>query len=99
MGPLLVALLVSLAPPATAEAGAPEPSAVATTAAAATHPDPAHLDELLGRARSLRLWEDVGWLRLGHYRRTQKGAWESEVDGMPFFRALRGKTDPRAELE
>jgi hypothetical protein len=105
MGPLLVALLVSLAPPATAEVGAPEPSAVATTAApaapapAAAHPDPAHLDELLGRARSLRLWEDVGWLRLGHYRRTQKGAWESEVDGMPFFRALRGKTDPRAELE
>jgi hypothetical protein len=90
-----------LAPVAAATADPPAHSrgagAVATPAAA--HPDPAHLAELLGRARSLRLWEDPGWLRLGHWRPTRKGGFESEVDGMAFFRALRGKTDPRAELE
>jgi hypothetical protein len=103
MGHLLVALLVSLAPAAAdgvAPPPAPPPAPGAEAAPAPVpHPDPAHLAELVARARSLRLWEDVGWLRLGHWRRTQKGAWESEVDGMPFFRALRGKTDPRAELE
>lgn len=84
MGHLLVALLLSLAP-------AEPPAAPA--------PDPSHLDELVHRARTLRLWEDPGWIRLGHWRRTAKGGWKSEVDGTEFFRALLGKTDPRAELE
>lgn len=88
MGSVLVALLVSLAP-AAAPAEAP----------ASPHPDPAHLQELLERARTARLWQDPGWLRLGHYRPTRKGGFESEVDGLAFFRALRGKTDPRAELD
>ena len=83
MGFPLVALLVSLA-------AAPAPAA---------SPDPSYLPELIARARRLRLAEDPGWLRLGHWRRTAKGGWRSEVDGSPFFRALRGKTDPRAELE
>jgi len=86
MRPSLVALLVSLA--------AADPAA-----AAAQAPDPSHLDELVHRARTLRLWEDPGWLRLGHWRRNAKGGWKSEVDGTEFFRALFGKTDPRAELE
>jgi len=84
MGPSLVALLLSLA------------TAAATAAPA---PDPAHLDELVARARRERLWEDPAWLRLGHWRRTRKGGFESEVDGSAFFRALLGKTNPRAELE
>src|SRR5512142_2968095 len=88
MGSVLVALLVSLAP-----------AAVPAAAPAPAHPDPAHLQELLERARAARLWQDPGWLRLGHYRPTRKGGYESEVDGSAFFRALRGKTDPRAELE
>lgn len=101
MGHLLVALLVSLAPGvAAAGAGlAPDAGPPPARAPAAARPDPAHLDELLARARSLRLWEDPGWLRLGHWRRTRQGGFESEVDGTAFFRALRGKTDPRAELE
>jgi hypothetical protein len=86
MTPSLVALLVSLA------AGAPAAEAPAA-------PDPAHLDELVRRARTLRLWDDPGWIRLGHWRRTAQGGWKSEVDGSEFFRALLGKTDPRAELE
>lgn len=92
MGTPLVALLVSLAAaagPARAAAGPPE----------APRPDPAHLEELLHRARALRLAEDPAWLRLGHWRRVPGGGWKSEVDGSAFFRALRGKTDPRAELE
>jgi hypothetical protein len=86
MGIPLVALLalLSFAAPAPASPAVPGP-------------DPAYLDELLLRARQKRLWEDPGWLRLGHYR-PRMGGYESEVDGLVFFRALRGKTDPRAEL-
>jgi hypothetical protein len=93
MGSPLVALLVFLAaalPAATVSAEAP---------AAPPAPDPVHLDELVHRARTLRLWEDPGWIRLGHWRRTAKAGWKSEVDGGEFFRALLGKTDPRTELE
>ncbi|HEY6098640.1 MAG TPA: DUF4105 domain-containing protein, partial [Anaeromyxobacter sp.] len=86
MGLTLVALLVSVA------AADPGPAAAAA-------PDPSHLDALVRRARTLRLWEDPGWIRLGHWRRTEKGGWKSEVDGTEFFRALLGKTNPRAELE
>lgn len=86
MGIPLVALLVHLASAANAPAAAPAP-------------DPSHLDELIRRARTLRLWEDPGWIRLGHWRRTVQGGWKSEVDGTEFFLALFGKTDPRAELE
>jgi hypothetical protein len=93
MGPVLVALLASLAAAAAAEPLAPG------AGEGVAHPDAAHLDELLARARTARLWEDPGWLRLGHWRPTRMGGFESEVDGMGFFRALRGKTDPRAELE
>jgi hypothetical protein len=59
---------------------------------------PPYLGELLLRARAQRLAEDPGWLRLGHWRRTPVG-WKSEADGPRFFRSLRGKTRPAAELE
>ena len=85
MGLPLVALLVSLA--------------AAAPATAAPAPDPSYLPELVLRARRLGLAEDPGWIRLGHWRRTVQGDWKSEVDGPAFFRALRGKTSPRAELE
>ncbi len=88
MSPSLVALLVSLA------GAAPPPPEPAPPA-----PDPAHLDAVVRRARALRLWEDPAWIRLGHWRRTARGGWRSEVDGTEFFRALFGKTNPRAELE
>ncbi len=91
MGPPLVALLVSLAAASPQDAALPaEP--------APEHPDPAYLDELVQRARELRLWEDPAWIRLGHWRRTAGGGWKSEVDGTAFFRALFGKTNPQAEL-
>ena len=51
------------------------------------------------RARESRLGIHPQWLRLGHYRSTLFGGWESEVDGPPFFLAEGGKRDPAAELE
>ena len=67
--------------------------------AGAAPPDPAHLEELLARARAGRLAADPGWLRLGHYQRTLTGGWKSQADGKEFFLAKGGKTDPAAELE
>lgn len=52
----------------------------------------------VARARAARLAEDVGWLRLGHWRKGLFG-WESEIDGPRFFLASEGKEDPAAELE
>jgi hypothetical protein len=51
----------------------------------------------IARARDERLAEDLGWLRLGHWRKGM-GGWKSEVDGAEFFLSPRGKTDPAAEL-
>jgi hypothetical protein len=91
MGLSAIALLVFLAAePTASDAAGPAP---------APAPDPAHLDELVARARTLRLWEDPGWIRLGHWRPVPGGGWKSEVDGGEFFRSLVGKTNPRAELE
>ncbi len=73
-------------------------AALALPARAADAGAQAYLDELLLRARAQRLAEDPGWLRLGHWRRTPFG-WKSEADGPRFFRSLRGKTHPGAELE
>jgi hypothetical protein len=73
--------------------------------AAAADPGPsrgltAHdLEPLVARARALRLAEDVGWLRLGKWRRTLTGGFRSQVDGPEFFVAPGGKGDPAAELE
>ena len=93
----LVALLLSLAAAAASRVAPAEP--FVEPARSRPEPDFKHLDELIRRARELRLWEDPGWIRLGHWRRTEKHGWKSEVDGTEFFRALLGKTDPRAELE
>ena len=67
--------------------------------AGAAAPDPAHLEELVARARAEKLADDPGWLRLGHYQRTLTGGWKSQAEGKAFFRAPAGKTDPAAELE
>jgi hypothetical protein len=64
----------------------------------AASPDPAYLPELLAKARAEKVAEELGWLRLGHWRRGLFGL-RSEADGATFFRAEGGKTDPAAELE
>ena len=65
----------------------------------ATLPDQAYVDYLVALARHKGLAQDKRWLRLGHYRSTTFGGWESEADGLAFFVSPDGKTDPGAELE
>lgn len=79
--------------------------ALAATAPAAgagdlpsAHPAPAYRAEVAERARALRLADDMGWIRLGHWRR-RGGGWKSEVDGPAFFLAPGGRRDPAAELQ
>ncbi|ACG71293.1 conserved hypothetical protein [Anaeromyxobacter sp. K] len=107
LGPLALALALASPPaapaspsadPGTAPAAAIAPAA-APAAGATAAPDPAYLAELVAKARALRLAEDPGWLKLGHWRRRPLGGWKSEADGGKFFRARDGKTDPAAELE
>jgi hypothetical protein len=66
----------------------------------ATSPgDPSYAEELVVRARALRLDADVQWLRLGHYYKGSSGDWRSEPDGPLFWLAPDGPTNPSAELE
>lgn len=75
------------------------PLVAAEPAAPITAPDLSHLAELQARARTLRLAEDPGWLRLGHWRPRWFGGVKSEADGSAFFLSKYGQTDPAAELE
>jgi hypothetical protein len=73
--------------------------ALCALALQAAAPDPSYLGELRARAREQRLAEDVGWLRLGHWRPRHLGGVKSEADGPAFFLAKGGQTDPAAELD
>jgi hypothetical protein len=57
------------------------------------------VEELIARARALKLAQDEQWIRLGHWRRTFLGGWKSQADGPDFFLAAQGARDPAAELE
>jgi hypothetical protein len=59
----------------------------------------AYADRLVAEARERRLAEHPEWRKLGHYRRSLLGRLQSQVDSPGFFLAVRGKTDPAAELE
>ncbi|HEY5958183.1 MAG TPA: DUF4105 domain-containing protein, partial [Polyangiaceae bacterium] len=75
---------------------APAPATSAPAApAAAGQP---YADELVERARALKLSDQEMWKRLLHYRRGWFGGWESEADGRDFFLAEDGKTEPEHEL-
>ncbi|HSM93188.1 MAG TPA: DUF4105 domain-containing protein [Anaeromyxobacteraceae bacterium] len=74
-------------------------AAQAQAPATVAMPDRAYLAELQRKARELRLSDDVGWLRLGHWRPRLLGGVKSEADGREFFLAKEGKTDPAAELD
>lgn len=60
--------------------------------------EPGYAEQLVARARQLKLAQDRTWLRLGHYRKGLFG-WDSEVDGDTFFNSPSGKGDPEAELD
>ncbi|HAH08165.1 MAG TPA: hypothetical protein DCM05_16845 [Elusimicrobia bacterium] len=55
-------------------------------------------DDLLERARGLRLWEDPYWTRLLHYELSFTGP-RGGSTSPDFFLSPKGRRDPRAELE
>ena len=84
-----------LAPLLLALALAAEPALAAT--AAPLH-GPLDLAALLARAGELKLAEEAGWLRLGHWRPRWLPGVKGDPDGPAFYLAPGGKTDPAAEL-
>jgi len=61
----------------------------------ATHP---YAEQLIEQALEKQLDQQRSWHLLLHYKGTWLGGYESEADGMSFFNAPDGKTDPKAEL-
>ena len=62
--------------------------------------DGGYADELIERARQLRLAERAEWRKLVHYvPNLASPGMHSQVDSRSFFNAPSGKVDPRAELE
>jgi hypothetical protein len=59
---------------------------------------PLVLADLVARAEALRLAEEPGWLRLGHWRSSWWSGVRGDPDGPAFYLAPAGKTDPAAEL-
>ena len=70
----------------------------------ATHlwarPSPTHpyAEQLIQQALEKQLDQKRRWHLLLHYKGTWLGGYESEADGMDFFNASDGKTNPKAEL-
>ncbi|HEY6084203.1 MAG TPA: DUF4105 domain-containing protein [Nitrospira sp.] len=61
--------------------------------------DPSYADELVARARAMKLADEREWHLLLHYRSNVFHGYESEQDDEGFFMSQRGKHDPDAELE
>ncbi len=57
------------------------------------------VDELIARARELKLAEQIPWLNLLHYKSTLLGPRQSQVDDADFFLAIEGASNAEAELE
>ncbi len=57
-----------------------------------------YAEQLVQQALEKQLDQKRRWHLLLHYKGTWFGGYESEADGMDFFNAPDGKTDPKAEL-
>jgi uncharacterized protein DUF4105 len=57
-----------------------------------------YAEQLVQQALEKQLDQKRRWHLLLHYKGTWLGGYESEADGMDFFNAPDGKTDPKAEL-
>ncbi|HLK40271.1 MAG TPA: DUF4105 domain-containing protein [Polyangiaceae bacterium] len=66
---------------------------------ATTQGDPRYASELVARARTMHLAEEVEWLRLGHWHLGPDRTMLGEADGPLFWLAAHGKRDPQAELD
>ena len=58
----------------------------------------AYSEQLIQQALDKQLDQERRWHLLLHYKGTWLGGYESEADGMAFFNAPDGKTNPKAEL-
>lgn len=72
------------------------PGGTSTPFIKTAYPVPA---EILALARSKNLAQSEEWRRLLHYRKDFFGGWTSEADGLNFFVASHGRTEPELELE
>jgi hypothetical protein len=66
---------------------------------ATTPGDPGYAEELVARAHTLHLADDVEWKRLGHWHRAPDGDFRGEPVGRLFWLASDGRTNPSAELD
>ncbi len=57
-----------------------------------------YAEQLVQQALEKQLDQKRRWHLLLHYKGSWLGGYESEADGMSFFNAPDGKTDPKAEL-
>ena len=57
-----------------------------------------YAEQLVQQALEKQLDQKRRWHLLLHYKKTWTGGFESQADGMDFFNAPDGKTDPKAEL-
>ncbi len=57
------------------------------------------INDLINRAKQLKLAQNPAWLNLLHYKSTLFGAHKSQVDDAAFFFADTGAVDAQAELE
>jgi len=58
----------------------------------------AYLDQLVARAKELRLAENTEWLNLVHYQSNLFSGYSSEIISKEFFYAPDGMTNPESEL-
>ena len=72
--------------------------ALAAEPAVAAPGAPLDLATLVARGDALKLADDPGWIRLGHWRPRWLPGVKGDPDGPGFYLAPEGKTDPAAEL-
>jgi hypothetical protein len=85
--------------PSAAPAAPPPAAAPAPARPGAARPADPYALSLAAEAKRRRLATSPAWLRLGHYRSSLFGGYQSEADGPGFFVSPRGAADPEAELE
>lgn len=57
------------------------------------------IDIYIRKANNIKLYENIKWLSLIHYKKTVGGKYESIIDNKDFFLSDNGKCEPKSELE
>ncbi len=61
--------------------------------------DDSYVEQIVTKARDLRLHEERDWHVLLHYTKTLSGSYKSKIDDTHFFLSPDGRTDSKTELE